>query len=292
MTTTASSRSPRPSRAIRGWRSMLGFVATHCIVIGVCVAMLLPFLYIVGMALMPDREALGHALLPHDVTFENFSRLVELVPFGRYLLNSVLYSGLSIVGVLLSSVPVAYALSRLEWRGREAVMVVVLATMMLPTAVTSISLYSVYVNLGWIGTLLPLIVPAFFGDAFSIFLLRQFMRTIPQEMSDAARVDGAGEASILLRIIVPLAKPALVAVALFTLVWTWNDFFAPLVYAGSNQDGWTLTVALAQFTTQERGSLYNLQMAGTLLFMAPIIVVFIFAQRSFVEGVTLTGGKG
>jgi multiple sugar transport system permease protein len=122
--------------------------------------------------------------------------------------------------------------------------------------------------------------------------LRQFLRTIPEDLSDAARVDGAGDLRIMLRIIVPLAKPAIAAVALFNFLYTWNDFFTPLVYTGNNNGAWTLTVALSQFTTLQRGSLYNLQMAGTLLFMAPIIVLFFFAQRAFVEGVTLTGVKG
>lgn len=289
--TVPVTRTRSSHRSLR-WSTVLAFVARHCIAIGICAALLLPFFFIVGMALMPDNEVIGNDLIPHDVTLDNFGRLLQLFPFWRYLANSALYSGLSMIGVLLSSVPVAYALSRLTWRGREVVLMVVLATMMLPTAVTSVSLYSVYVNLGWIGSLKPLIVPMFFGDAFSIFLLRQFMRSIPEELSDAARVDGASELAILLRIIVPLSRPALVAIALFTLVWTWNDFFAPLVYSGSNQQAWTLTVALSQFTTLQRGALYNLQMAGTLLFMAPIIVIFILAQRSFVEGVTLTGAKG
>ncbi len=169
----------------------------------------------------------------------------------------------------------------------------VLATMMLPTAVTSVSLYSVYVNLGWIGTLKPLIVPLFFGDAFSIFLLRQFLRTIPEDLSDAARVDGAGDLRIMLRIIAPLAKPAIAAVALFNFLYTWNDFFTPLVYTGNN-NGVAGPSRWRSHSSRRcsAGSLYNLQMAGTLLFMAPIIVLFFFAQRAFVEGVTLTGVKG
>ncbi|HVX46229.1 MAG TPA: carbohydrate ABC transporter permease [Mycobacteriales bacterium] len=276
----------------RRWQRVLVVVADHCVLIGVCLALLLPFLFVIGVALMPDDEALGNGLFPHHLDWGNFNRVLKLFPFWHYLLNSVLYSGLAIVGVLISSLPVAYALSRLQWRGREAVMLLILATMMLPTAVTSVPLYSIYLNLGWIGSLKPLIVPMFFGDAFSIFLLRQFLRTIPAELSDAARVDGAGDIAIMLRVIVPLARPALVAVALFNLVYTWNDFFTPLVYSGSNSNAWTLTVALSQFTTLQRGALYNLQMAGTLLFMAPIIVVFLLAQRKFVEGVALTGTTG
>lgn len=286
-TTAPVRRTPRRSN-----RRFLLAVANHCVAIGVCVALLVPFLFIVGMALMPDREATGNGLIPHHLEWNNFGRVFHLFPFWRYLGNSLLYSGLSTVGVVVSSLPVAYALARLRWRGREAVMLLILATMMLPTAVTSVSLYSVYVNLGWIGTLLPLIVPMFFGDAFSIFLLRQFLRTIPESLSEAARIDGASELRILLTVIVPLAKPALIAVAVFNFLYTWNDFFTPLVYTGNNNSSWTLTVALSQFTTLQRGSLYNLQMAGTLLFMAPVVVLFFFAQRAFIEGITLTGVKG
>jgi multiple sugar transport system permease protein len=231
-------------------------------------------------------------LWPETLEWGNFQRVLTLFPFWHYLGNSLLYSGLTIIGTLVSSVPVAYALARLRWRGREMVMMLILTTMMIPTAVTSIPLYSVYVNLGWIGSLKPLIVPSFFGDPFAIFLLRQFFRTLPDELSDAARVDGCTELGVLLRVLLPLLKPALVAVSLFSLVYTWNDFFAPLVYSGGNSDAWTLTVALSQFTTLHRGALYNMQMAGTLLIMLPLILVFLLAQRSFIEGVTLTGAKG
>ena len=194
--------------------------------------------------------------------------------------------------MLLSCVPVAYALSRLQWRGRQAAFMLVLSTLMLPPQVTIVPLYIIFVRLGWIGSLKPLIIPLFFGDAFTIFLLRQFFMTIPQELSDAARVDGASELQILLRVIVPLAKPALAAVALFQFLYSWNDFFSPLLYAGNNPDSWTLAVALQQFTTLSRGVLWNLQMAASLLFMLPVIVIFFFAQKVFVEGVTLTGVKG
>ena len=150
----------------------------------------------------------------------------------------------------------------------------------------------VFVRLGWVGSLKPLIIPLFFGDAFSIFLLRQFFMTIPQELSDAARVDGASDLQILTRVIVPLAKPAIAAVALFQFLYSWNDFFNPLLYAGNSPESWTLAVALTQLTTLSRGVLWNLQMAGALLFTIPVIIVFFFAQKVFVEGVTLTGVKG
>ena len=256
------------------------------------IAFLLPFLFIVATSLMTNQQALSPNIWPHPFVWSNYKTVFEAFPFVRYTLNTVTYAGLATVGVLLSCVPVAYALSRLQWRGRQAAFILVLSTLMLPPQVTIVPLYVIFVRLGWIGSLKPLIIPLFFGDAFTIFLLRQFFMTIPQELSDAARVDGASELQILLRVIVPLAKPALAAVALFQFLYSWNDFFSPLLYAGNNPDSWTLAVALQQFTTLSRGVLWNLQMAASLLFMLPVIVIFFFAQKVFVEGVTLTGVKG
>ena len=170
--------------------------------------------------------------------------------------------------------------------------VLVLSTMMLPTQVTVIPLYVVFVHLGWIGSLKPLIVPSFFGDAFSIFLLRQFFLTIPSELSDAGRVDGASELQVMLRVIVPLAKPAIAAsVALFNFLYNWNDFFGPLLYLGGHTNAYTLSLGLSEFRTV-RHTQWNLTMAATLLFMLPTTILFFLAQRVFVEGVTVTGVKG
>ncbi len=206
-------------------------------------------------------------------------------------MNTFVYAGLSTVGVLLSSIPAAYALSRIRWRGRGVAFVLVLATMMLPTQVTIVPIYVMFAKLHWVGTLAPLIVPNFFGDAFSIFLLRQFFLTIPADYADAARVDGAGEWRTLLSVMVPLAKPAIAAVGLFSFLYAWNDFFGPLLYLGERQENWTLSVALSQF----RGVYHvqwNLTMAATVLFMLPAVLIFFAAQRVFIEGVTLTGVKG
>ena len=148
----------------------------------------------------------------------------------RYLGNTIVYAVLATIGVVLSSIPVAYAFSRMRWKGRDAVFVLVLATMMLPAQVTSVSLYIIFTRLDWIGTLLPLIVPTFFGDAFTIFLLRQFFMTIPNELSEAARIDGASELTILRKVVIPLAKPAIAAVALFQFLYCWNDFYNPCFY--------------------------------------------------------------
>jgi multiple sugar transport system permease protein len=283
-------RRPVPPE-IRRRRRLLS-IANHSVAIALSLAFLLPFVFILATSLMTNQQALSPTIWPHPFVWSNYKTVFEAFPFVRYTLNTVTYAGLATVGVLLSCVPVAYALSRLQWRGRQAAFMLVLSTLMLPPQVTIVPLYVIFVRLHWIGSLKPLIIPLFFGDAFTIFLLRQFFLTIPQELSDAARVDGASELQILLRVIVPLAKPALAAVALFQFLYSWNDFFSPLLYAGNNPDSWTLAVALQQFTTLSRGVLWNLQMAASLLFMLPVIVIFFFAQKVFVEGVTLTGVKG
>ena len=198
---------------------------------------------------------------------------------------------LATFGVLVSSIPVAYALSRLRWRGRDVAFILVLVAMMLPVQITVIPVYVLFSKLHLIGSLWPLIIPNFLGDAFSIFLLRQFFLTIPEEYSDAARVDGCGELRILVSVFLRLAKPAIAAVALFEFLFCFNDFFGPLLYTSESPQHWTLSLGLAQFRTIYQVQ-WNLTMAATLLFMAPVIIVFFLAQRAFVEGVTLTGVKG
>jgi multiple sugar transport system permease protein len=277
--------------AIRRRRLLLS-IANHSVAIVLSIAFLVPFVFILATALMTNQQALTANVWPDPFRWSNFAEVFRAFPFVRYTLNTVTYAVLATVGVLLSCIPVAYALSRLRWRGRQTAFILVLATLMLPPQVTVVPLYVVFVRLGWIGSLKPLIIPLFFGDAFSIFLLRQFFMTIPQELSDAARVDGASDWQILTRVIVPLAKPAIAAVALFQFLYSWNDFFNPLLYAGNNPDSWTLAVALTQLTTLSRGVLWNLQMAGALLFTIPVLIIFFFAQKVFVEGVTLTGVKG
>jgi len=263
--------------------------------IALSVVFLAPFLFIVLTALMTRQQALSTRVWPNPFRWANFKDVFHIFPLWRYALNSTLYAVLSTVGVVLSSVPVAYALSRLRWRGRQTVFLIVLATLMLPTQVTIVPLYVIFVRLHWIGSLKPLVVPAFFGDAFSIFLLRQFFLTIPEELSDAARVDGASEFQVMTRVVVPLAKAGIAAVALFQFLYAWNDFFNPLVYSGSNPKSLTLAVGLSQLVENVQvhlGVLWNIEMAASVLFTLPVIVLFFFAQRAFIEGVTLTGVKG
>ena len=256
---------------------------------------LAPFAFVVVTSLMTRQQALSSNLWPHPFQWSNYRSVFHLFPLWTYALNTTLYASLSTIGVVVSSVPVAYALSRLHWRGRNVVFLIVLSTLMLPTQVTIVPLYVIFVRLHWIGSLKPLIIPAFFGDAFSIFLLRQFFLTIPQELLDAARVDGAGEFAVMTRVVVPLAKAGIAAVALFQFLYAWNDFFNPLVYSGNNPRTITLAVALSQLVENihiHLGVVWNVMMASAVLFMLPVIVIFFFSQKAFIEGVTLTGVKG
>jgi len=291
-TAAASTRIVRrrpPARVRR--RRFLETVATHSLLIATAIAFLLPFIFIFLTSLMTNEQALSTHIWPHPFRFQNYIDVFTKAPLWRWTLNTLLYSTLATIGVVVSSVPVAYALSRIRWRGREVAFIVVLIALMLPPQVSVVPLYVMWAKLHLVGTLWPLIIPNWFGDAFSIFLLRQFFLTIPEEYLDAARVDGCGELRILATVVTRLAKPAIAAVALFSFLYTFNDFFLPLLYVGENSNNWVLSIGLAQFRSYHQVQ-WNLTMAATLIVMAPVIILFFLAQRVFVEGVTLTGVKG
>jgi multiple sugar transport system permease protein len=283
-------------RAVRRRRLLLG-VANHSLLIFCAVLFLAPFMFIVLTSLMTNDQALSTHLWPSPFQWSNFKDVFAKSPFWRWSLNSLIYSGLATLGLLISSVPVAYALSRLRWRGREAAFLVVMVALMLPPQVSVVPVYVMWSKLGawtglhFIGNLSPLVIPNFFGDAFSIFLLRQFFLTIPEEYLDAARVDGCGEIRILTTVVLRLAKPAIAAVAIFSVIYTLSDFFLPLLYVGEAPHNWVLSIGLSEFRSLHQVQ-WNLTMAATVLVMAPVIVIFFLAQRAFVEGVTLTGVKG
>jgi multiple sugar transport system permease protein len=274
------------------YRRVLGTVADHALAIAVALCFLLPFAICVITSVMTQNQAGTGSLWPNKWAWHNFGDVFTAMPFARDLWNTMLYAGLSTTGVVLSSVPVAYALARLSWRGRDVMFMVVLATMMIPAQVTSLPLYVIFSKLGWVNSLRPLIIPSFFGDAFSIFLLRQFFLTIPQEITEAARCDGASDWRILTRIVVPTAKPAIAAVGLFAFLYAWNDFYNPLLYTGNSTTSQTLAVGLTTLAKSAHQNSYQLQMAASIIFLAPVLLIFFFAQKVFVEGVTLTGVKG
>jgi multiple sugar transport system permease protein len=285
----------RPPARVRRKRLLVA-IANHSLLIAASIAFLAPFVFIALTALMTNEQALSSKLWPHPFAWHNFVDVFTKAPLWRWTFNTLEYSILATIGVVLSSVPVAYALSRLRWRGRDLAFIIVLIALMLPPQVTVVPLYVMWAKLhpfgfNFIGTLWPVIIPNWFGDAFSIFLLRQFFLTIPEEYMDAARVDGCGELRILVTVVSRLAKPAIAAVALFSFLYTFNDFFLPLLYSGEAPHHWVLSIGLSEFRSLHQVQ-WNLTMAATLLVMAPVIVLFFLAQRAFVEGVTLTGVKG
>jgi multiple sugar transport system permease protein len=280
----------KPPAAVRRKRFLIA-VAEHSLLIAAALAFLAPVVFMALTALMTTDQALSPRLWPEPFQWSNFAEVFHKSPLLHWTLNTMIYAGLATLGVVVSSVPVAYALSRLRWKGRDAVFVVVLVALMLPPQVAVVPLYVMWAKLHLVGTLWPLIIPVWLGDAFAIFLLRQFFLTIPQEYLDAARVDGCGEFRILTTVVVRLAKPAIAAVSLFSVLYCFNDFFLPLLYVGENPDKWVIQIGLSQFRSLHQVQ-WNLVMAATILVMLPVIVLFFLAQRAFVEGVTLTGVKG
>jgi multiple sugar transport system permease protein len=277
-------------KAIRRKRLLIA-IADHSILIALAIMFLAPFVFMALTALMSNSQALTPKLWPHPFEFSNITKVFSEAPMLRYASNTFMYATFATIGLVLSSVPVAYALACLRWRGRTVAFIFVLVAMMLPPQVTIIPVYVMFAHLHLVGSIWPLVIPNWFGDAFSIFLLRQFFLTIPTEYLDAARIDGCGEFRIMIQVVARIAKPAIAAVALFSFLLCWNDFFGPLLYTLQDPAHWTLSVGLSQFRNLYSVQ-WNLVMAGTLVFMIPVIVVFFFAQKAFVEGITLTGVKG
>lgn len=280
--------SPTPSTR-RGLRRALIYAA----LVAVAGVMVLPFLWMVSTSLKRSEGvfAIPPQWIPEDVRWENYAAVFERMPFLTYLRNSTLITALSIVGTVLSSSVVAYAFACLRWPGRDALFIFVIATMMLPLQVIMIPLFVIFKELGWLNTYKPLVVPTFLGGgAFNIFLLRQFFLTIPRELLDAARMDGAGEWTIYWRIALPLARPALVTVAILTFMFAWNDFMGPLIYL-SDQAKNTLALGLALFVGQHQTD-WGVLMAASVLMMLPVVVLFFLFQRYFIQGFTMSGVKG
>lgn len=236
---------------------------------------------------LPLSELLGRSEMPWTPEDEHG----HTVTFLTYLANTLVVAVLAVLGTTLSSALVAYGLSRIEWKGRAALFAVTLATMMIPFPVLMVPLYSLFRALGWIGTLRPLWVPACFGGAFNIFLLRQFFMTIPRELGEAARIDGCSEFGIFWRVVLPLSKPALAVVALFHFLFVYNDFLGPLIFL-TKPETFTMALGLQQYQSQHGGSEWHLLMAASAILVLPIIVLFFFAQKTFIQGISTTGLKG
>jgi multiple sugar transport system permease protein len=272
----------------------------HIVLIVLSLIFVSPLLWRVTTAIKPIEETMTATptLLPSKFLWDNFPKAVtygskELgyIPFLLYARNTLMVTLLCVAGSVCSNAVVAYAFARLRWPGRDFFFAVTLATMMVPFPVLMVPTFGLFKWLGWVGSFRPLWVPAFFGSAFSIFLLRQFFRTIPMELSEAAKIDGCSEVRIFTDVLLPLAKPALAVVALFTFMGTWNDFMGPMIYL-SDQETFTLSLGLQAYQSQHGGTQWNLLMAAATVVILPVIVVFFFAQKMFIQGIATSGLKG
>ena len=275
-------------------KDLIKKILLHIVLIILSFGFMFPFLWMLFTALKTPAELLmgTEQFFPKDPQWSNFVTAVQAIPFLMYLKNSLLIVGLVMLGTLFSATTAAYAFAKLNWKGRDKWFIVMLSTMMIPIQVILIPTYIMYAKIGWLGTRLPLIVPAFFGggSAFYIFLLRQFFKGIPKELYDSTIIVCATYFQIFWSIMLPLCKPAIITVALFTFMGTWNDYFGPLIFL-SNPDHWTLALGLRAFQMQYGGR-FELMMAAAILIMLPSLIIFFFTQKSFIEGITFTGIKG
>jgi multiple sugar transport system permease protein len=272
-----------------------GIILKYAALIGLSAMFVMPFLWMLGTSLTSADEVLNRdrPLFPAKLVWSNYrTALVDSgLPFRLFLQNTLLISVLATFGQTFSAACVAFAFARLKFPYRDGLFLLVLSTMMLPAQVTMIPQFMMFAKLGWVDTLKPLIVPAFFGGgAFFIFLLRQFFLTVPRELEEAARLDGCNTFGVFWHIMLPMSKPALTTVALFAFIAHWNDFFGPLIYTQSMEKK-TLSLGLAAFKGLN-GTEYHLMMAASVAVLLPIIVIFFLAQRYFVQSIVASGVKG
>ena len=273
-------------------RKLATAIAAHTALVALSIVFFLPFLWLLSTSLKPETQIFTFppVWIPEPVIFDHYVTGINFIPFWSYLSNTLIYCLTAVAGTIMSSSLAAYSLARINWPGRNILFAILVCVMIVPGQVTLIPQFLIFRTLGWIDTLLPLIVPNFFGVPFFIFLLRQFFLTIPKELSEAARMDGASEWQIFWEVMMPLAKPVLATVGLFTFLNAWNDFLGPLVYLNS-QTNYTLSIGLQQFRGQY-DSLWGPLMAVTTVMTIPVIIAFFFTQRLFIQGITLTGIKG
>lgn len=272
----------------------LGRGGTLLLLLGFGFVFALPLFWMLSTSLKVEAQIFSYppVWIPNPVKWQNYVRATEVMPFLLYARNTLTVCIISLCGQVISSSLAGYGFSRIKWPGRDVVFVLVLSTMMLPYQVTMIPLYIIFRKLHWINTLRPLFVPNLFGAAFNIFLFRQFFMSIPNELSDAARIDGCGEFDIYRRIVMPLSIPVVTTVALFDFLYNWNDFQGPLIYLQTEKI-YTLSLGLQAF-----GGYYsrNLEpatlMAAAAIVTLPAIVLFFLAQKTFIQGITMTGIKG
>ncbi|ONI39977.1 sugar ABC transporter ATP-binding protein [Candidatus Epulonipiscium fishelsonii] len=271
-------------------KKSLSRAVVYLMLIIAAIIILIPFIWCLITALKSPQEIFTDTLFPSKLMWENFSIALTAIPFIQFFKNTMTILIPVLIGVLVSNSLVAFGFARLNIPHKNFWFTLLIATMMLPGQVTMIPQFIIYQQLGWVNTYLPLIVPAFFGSAFNIFLLRQFMMGIPKDLDEMAKIDGAGTFTIYAKIIMPLVKPAMTAIMIFTLTGVWNDYQGPLIYV-SDVDKFTMAIGLSLFKG-EYSVEWNMLMAATIIMILPIIIIFFVAQRYFIEGITVTGLKG
>ena len=288
------------SRALNRRNKLAGKAAVnlffYLLLILVGLTFLLPFLWMLSASLKSVAEIFSFPprWFPRVRRWSNYTDIFSVMPFGRFVFNSFKVSLLSTIGVVLSSALAAFAFARLRFPGRNLIFALLLSTLMVPGEVTLIPIFFIMRTLGVINTHIPLYLPDFFGNPFGTFLLRQFFLTVPKELEDAAEMDGAGPFKIFGRIFLPLAKPALVTLAVLTFMWRWEELIRPVIYLGSREK-MTLTVGLTGYFAEFGGGeifRWDLLMAGSVVSIIPILVLFMVGQRFFIQGITMTGIKG
>lgn len=274
------------------WRRVPQRVLVYMLLIGLAIIFALPFLWMLSTSLKPQNEVFTFppTFIPSSFQWENYRNGWNILDFNTFLKNSLIVTTANVVGNLVSCTLVAYAFARLRGRGKNALFVLLLATLMIPREVTIVPRFMLFSEVGLVNTFWPLILPAWFGYPFFIFLLRQFFMTIPRDLDDAARIDGASHLRILLDIILPLSKPALATVAIFAFIGNWTNVLDPLIFLRSTEM-YTLALGLNLFRSPAFTQ-FNWLMAVSILTLIPVLVVFVLAQRTFVRGVTLTGMGG
>ncbi len=279
----------------RGSRRTLAAVLSHVPLSLGSLFFLVPLYWQISTSLKTPVDTMRYppTWLPWPPQWQNYAELMQRFPFPLFIRNSAFITGLVILGTLLSGSLAGYGFARLRMPGRDLIFMVLMATLMVPGSVLVLPQFLLYYRLGWVNSFRPLIVPAFFGSPLSIFLFRQFLMTIPLELEDAARIDGAGYLRTYAQIVLPLIRPALLAVGIYTFLGTWNDFFGPLIYL-SDKEKYTVAVALRflQATSGRTGPQTQLLMAASVLAFIPPIVIFLIAQRQFIQGTVITGVKG
>ncbi len=292
--TAVATRVVSAGRRQRSSRRLLVELARYTVLTAVALLWLIPFLWIIITSLKPLEQVFARPpkWIPEPILWRNYIDALTNPGFNfpRLLWNSVFYSGLSTIGIAASCALVAYGFARMRFWGRDFWFLVMLATMMLPGVVTMIPTYVLFRVIGWVGGYAPLIVPSFFGYAFYIFLLRQFFLNLPWELTESAKVDGAGDLRIFLSIMLPLVRPALMVTVVFNFLGCWNDFMGPLIYL-SDSSKFPLSLGLYAFQTKYQRA-WNLMMAASLVVTIPMMILFFAAQRQFIEGITITGLKG